>query len=43
MRGNFERRGKKSWRLKFDIGTDPMTRRRRTRRVTSHQLERNRK
>ena len=25
MRGNITRRGKASWRLKFDLGTDPVT------------------
>ena len=25
MRGNLTRRGKSSWRLKFDLGTDPVT------------------
>ena len=25
MRGNITRRGKSSWRLKFDIDNDPMT------------------
>jgi integrase len=34
MRGNITRRGKSSWRLKFDIGTDPVTGRRQTRLVT---------
>ena len=34
MRGHIERRGQKSWRLKFDIGTDPLTGKRQTRRVT---------
>lgn len=34
MTGNIERRGKTSWRLKFDIGRDPITGKRRTRRVT---------
>ncbi len=34
MRGHIERRGNKSWRLKFDIGTDPLTGMRQTRRVT---------
>ena len=28
MRGNITRRGKSSWRLKFDVGTDPETRKR---------------
>jgi len=30
MRGNITRRGKSSWRLKFDLGTDPATGARRT-------------
>src|SRR5262245_48615392 len=30
MRGNITRRGKSSWRLKFNLGTDPATGRRRT-------------
>jgi hypothetical protein len=34
MRGNITRRGKFSWRLKFDIGNDPVTGERRTRTVT---------
>jgi hypothetical protein len=34
MRGNITRRGKSSWRLKFDIGRDPRTGRRTTRFVT---------
>jgi len=34
MRGHIERRGKKSWRLKFDLGRDPATGRRQVRRVT---------
>ena len=25
MRGNISRRGKRSWRIKFDLGTDPVT------------------
>jgi integrase len=33
-RGNITRRGAKSWRIKFDIGTDPATGRRLTRFVT---------
>ena len=34
MRGNITRRGKASWRLKFDLGTDPATGARQTRFVT---------
>lgn len=34
MRGNITRRGKSSWRLKFDVGTDPATAKRLTRFVT---------
>lgn len=34
MRGNITRRGKSSWRLKFDIGTDPATGKRQSRFVT---------
>ena len=34
MRGNISRRGKSSWRIKFDIGRDPVTHKRRTRFVT---------
>ena len=34
MRGNITRRGKSSWRLKFDLGTDPATGERRTEYVT---------
>ena len=34
MRGNITRRGKSSWRLKFDDGTDPVSGERRTRYVT---------
>jgi integrase len=34
MRGNITRRGKSSWRLKFDIGNDPVSGKRRTRYVT---------
>jgi integrase len=34
MRGNVTRRGKTSWRLKFDLGRDPATGRRQTRFVT---------
>lgn len=34
MRGNITRRGKSSWRLKFDLGTDPATGKRLTRFVT---------
>jgi integrase len=31
MKGNLTRRGKNSWRIKFDLGTDPATGRRQTR------------
>ena len=31
MKGNIQRRGKESWRLKFEIGRDPLTGERRTR------------
>lgn len=34
MRGNITRRGKGSWRLKFDLGTDPATGKRNTQFVT---------
>ena len=34
MRGNITRRGKSSWRLKFDIDKDPVTGKRRCRTVT---------
>jgi integrase len=34
MRGNITRRGAKSWRLKFDIGRDPVTNKRDTRTIT---------
>jgi integrase len=34
MRGNITRRGKSSWRLKFDLGPDPFTAKRQTRYVT---------
>src|SRR6266581_3589823 len=34
MRGNITRRGKSSWRLKFDLGTDPATGKRLTQFVT---------
>ncbi|SJM33127.1 tyrosine-type recombinase/integrase [Mesorhizobium delmotii] len=34
MRGNITRRGKASWRLKFDLGTDPVTGKRLTEFVT---------
>jgi integrase len=34
VRGNITRRGKSSWRLKFDDGTDPVSGKRRTRYVT---------
>jgi integrase len=34
MRGNLTRRGKTSWRLKFDAGRDPVTGRRLTKFVT---------
>ncbi len=34
MRGNLTRRGASSWRLKFDLGTDPITGKRRTEFVT---------
>ena len=34
MRGNITRRGKSSWRLKFDDGADPVSGKRRTRYVT---------
>lgn len=34
MRGNITRRGKSSWRLKFDLGTDPVTGKRNTQLVT---------
>jgi integrase len=34
MRGNITRRGKASWRLKFDLGTDPLTGKRLTQLVT---------
>ena len=34
MRGNITRRGKASWRLKFETGVDPLTGRRQTRYVT---------
>jgi integrase len=34
MRGNITRRGKSSWRLKFDVGTDTVSGKRRTRYVT---------
>jgi integrase len=34
MRGHIQRRGRNSWRLKFDIGTDPLTGKRKTRFVT---------
>ena len=30
MKGHIQRRGKQSWRLKFDIGDDPLTGQRRT-------------
>src|SRR5437016_5698692 len=33
-RGNITRRGERSWRLKFDLGTDPATGERRTEFVT---------
>jgi len=31
MSGHIQRRGERSWRLKFDIGTDPLTGKRRIR------------
>ena len=31
MSGHIEKRGKNSWRLRFDVGVDPLTRKRRTR------------
>jgi hypothetical protein len=34
MRGNITRRGKSSWRLKFDLGTDPVTGKRLTQYAT---------
>lgn len=34
MNGNITRRGAKSWRIKFDIGKDPVTGKRRTRFIT---------
>jgi integrase len=34
MRGHIQRRGKQSWRLKFDLGCDPVTGKRKTRYVT---------
>jgi integrase len=34
MRGNITRRGKASWRIKFDLDNDPVTGERRTRVVT---------
>src|SRR5262249_16706716 len=34
MRGNITRRGKTSWRLKFDLGRDPATGKRQTRLIT---------
>ena len=34
MRGHIQRRGRNSWRLKFDIGRDPVTGKRQTRQVT---------
>jgi integrase len=34
MKGNITRRGKNSWRLKFDLGRDPVTRKRLSRFVT---------
>jgi hypothetical protein len=34
MRGNITRRGRSSWRLKFDFGTDAVTGKRQTRYVT---------
>jgi integrase len=34
MRGHIQRRGKQSWRLKFDLGCDPLTGKRKTRYVT---------
>src|SRR4029453_8069647 len=34
MSGHIERRGKRSWRIKFDAGTHPATGKRITRRVT---------
>lgn len=34
MKGHIQKRGKESWRLKFDLGTDPLTNERRRRYVT---------
>jgi len=34
MKGNITRRGAKSWRIKFDIGKDPVTGKRRTQFIT---------
>ena len=34
MRGNLTRRGKNSWRIKFDVGRDPITGKRETRFIT---------
>ena len=34
MKGHIRRRGKNSWRLKFDAGRDPATRRRATKYIT---------
>jgi integrase len=34
MSGHIQRRGRNSWRLKFDIGRDPLTNDRRTRYLT---------
>jgi hypothetical protein len=31
MKGHIRRRGKRSWEIKFDLGTDPATRKRLTR------------
>ena len=36
MKGHIQKRGKKSWRLKFDLPPDVTTRKRRTRYLTVH-------
>jgi len=41
MRGNITRRGQNSWRIKFDIGRDPITNKRRSRFVTVKGTKRN--
>ncbi len=41
MNGNITRRGKSSWRIKYEIGRDPVTSKRQTRYMTVRGTKRN--